>query len=255
LWRKATSAAAGAGTAASPWFETAARSHVGTVRSLNEDRLLALEEAGLWVIADGMGGHHGGDVAAQSVIDEIARAMPDSADRFRAAIDRVNRRLIDSARHSQRGISGSTVVGLLLRDQRYLCLWMGDSEVWLFRDGEVRKLTRDHSVVEEMVRAGIVAEADRRSHPHAHVITRAVGVAELALVDVEEGRFQDGDLFLLCSDGLTGAVAPDELARISLDRPIEAIAEALLQRALVNGASDNVTFILVRTPRLGSVQA
>jgi protein phosphatase len=216
---------------------------------LNEDRLLALADLGLWVIADGMGGHHNGDIAAQMVVDEVARAQPRSASELRSAVFRVNRALRSLARDARQGISGSTIVALLLGEEHYECLWTGDSEVWRFRDGSVRKLTRDHSLVEELVQAGVVAEADRRAHPQAHIITQAVGVADVALVDAEGGELMAGDVFLLCSDGLTGAVNVGELEQLSLDTPLETVADELLQRALRNGASDNVTFILVRKHR------
>jgi serine/threonine protein phosphatase PrpC len=230
-------------------FETASRSHVGTVRTLNEDRLLALEEIGLWAIADGMGGHHNGEIAAQMVVDEVARAQPCSAAELRSAVFRANDALRALERDFGQQPSGSTMVALLLGGEHYECLWTGDSEVWRFRDGSVCKLTRDHSLVEEFVQAGLVAEADRRTHPQAHIITQAVGVADVVLVDAEAGEVREGDVFLLCSDGLTGAVSVGELEQLVLDSPLETVADDLLERALRNGASDNVTFILVRPRR------
>jgi serine/threonine-protein phosphatase Stp1 len=226
-------------------FEIASRTHAGTVRTLNEDRLLAIPELGLLAVADGMGGHDCGDIAAQTVIGAISAARPASRAALGEAIEQAHRSLTERA-YASAAISGSTVVALLLRDGGYECLWAGDSELWLVRDGEARKLTHDHSLVEELIRSGSLAESERRRHPYSHVITRAVGVAETILLDEVSGAALAGDIFLLCSDGLTGAVDPARFAAIGEDQTLEAAAESLLRDALGAGASDNVSFILVR---------
>lgn len=227
-------------------FESSARTHVGTVRSVNEDRFLARDDIRLWAVADGMGGHLNGDVAAETVIEALGGVQNATADAVRAAIACANRKLFDAAEGSVDRASGATVVALLLGEGRYECLWAGDSEVWRLRGGALAKLTRDHSVVEELVEAGLLAEADRRSHPQANIITRAIGVDDVAMVDSVSGECEPGDLFLICSDGLTGAVAKRELEAIVSTGSLDVIADALLDRALANHASDNVTFILVR---------
>ena len=227
-------------------FESKARSHVGTVRSLNEDRFLARDAIGIWAVADGMGGHSNGDIAAETVIEELERMESGDPDAVRTAIDRANRRLIDAAGGSVERASGATIVALLLGEGRYQCLWAGDSEVWRLRDGTLAKLTRDHSVVEELVQAGLLAEADRRSHPQANVITHAVGVDDIVTIESVSDELEDGDLFLICSDGLTGALTKEEMAAILAEEALDPVADALLARALANGAPDNVTFILVR---------
>ena len=226
--------------------ESCARSHVGTVRSVNEDRFLALDGGGLWAVADGMGGHFAGDLAAEAVIGELERVGKADEEAARAAIERANRRLFEASEASFERASGTTVVALLIHGSHYRCLWAGDSELWLLRDGALAKLTRDHSVVEELVQAGVLAEADRRKHPQANIITRAIGADAELLLDSVSGNVEPGDVFLLCSDGLTGAVTRHELEDMLPTDTLDAAADALLERALANGASDNVTLVLVR---------
>jgi serine/threonine protein phosphatase PrpC len=228
-------------------FEHSARTHVGVVRTLNEDRLLARPEAGLWAVADGMGGHDAGDLAAQAVIDRLAAAVPER-ESIRSAIGEANEQLRDRARASGGRVSGATIVILQLRGSEYRCYWAGDSEAWLMRGSELRKLTRDHSLVEELVQAGVVAERDRHRHPQAHVITRAVGVGDDTALDEVSGGFAPGDLFLLCSDGLTGAIGAEGLRSIDPTAPLEAEADRMLGDALARGAADNVSLVLVRVP-------
>jgi serine/threonine protein phosphatase PrpC len=240
-WRQRRGGSAPHGPA--PRFDTASRSHPGT-RQLNEDRLLELPDLGLWAVADGMGGHRRGDLAAETVVAAIAAAQPRDAAQVRAAVDLANTRLHSESAHD--AISGSTLVVLHLEDARFECFWAGDSELWLARAARVQKVTRDHSVVEELVRSGLIDESDRHAHPQGHLVTRAIGAAQSVELDMAEGSVEDGDVFLLCSDGLTGAISPDDLTVLTNDRPLEAIADDLLARALAQNASDNVTFILVR---------
>jgi serine/threonine-protein phosphatase Stp1 len=223
-------------------FECVSRTHVGS-RERNEDRLLERLDLGLWAVADGMGGHHGGDAAAQCVIDELSGAEPRNSREIEAAIDRANARVHSGALN---GITGSTLVALRICGSLFECHWVGDSELWLVRNGEPRKITRDHSVVEELIRCGVIDERQRHTHPQRNVITRAVGIEELVEVDRAEGTVFPRDLFLLCSDGLSKALTPrqwnDMLQRMSL----EAAADEMISHAIAAPRSDNVTLIAVR---------
>jgi serine/threonine protein phosphatase Stp1 len=226
-------------------FETACRTHAGS-RSLNEDRFLERSDLGLWAVADGMGGHERGDLAAQAIVDTLSSANPSSTPEIVAAVGAANASLFERA--NEAAISGSTVVILRIEGPNYEGLWAGDSELWLVRDGELRKLSRDHSVVEELVCAGLVPESERRTHPQAHLITRAVGASQSIELEHCSGSVLTGDVFLLCSDGLTKAVLSDELFELASMDPLGEIADRLLSSALEHGASDNVTMILVRVP-------
>jgi serine/threonine protein phosphatase Stp1 len=227
-------------------LRSVARSHVGVVRSLNEDRFLDLPEQGLWAVADGMGGHRAGDIAAQMVVDAISEiAAEATVDAIRGAVQDANKRLVSQSGTSGLDVSGSTLVVLTIDGSRYDCLWAGDSQAWLLRAGGWRQITRDHSLVEDLLQAGAIEASQRHCHPHRHVITRAVGVAETLEIDHVQGSLADGDVLLLCSDGLTNVVDPGAMAIPAGAPDLDAMADALLGEALAGGAADNVTLILV----------
>lgn len=229
-------------------FLSVGRTHVGCVRSLNEDAVLNRADIGLWAVADGMGGHESGEVASAAVVDALsgvsnfttAYAFRDAAAQ---AMIEANAKLVELS--AGRGTMGSTVVALLVHEGHYACLWAGDSRAYLYRGGALKRLTRDHSVVQEMVDAGAITEDRARAHPRANVITRAVGARERLDVDSVFGPLQSGDRFLLCSDGLTGVVSDREIAEQMIRAPLEAAAERLIDQALARGAPDNVSLVLV----------
>jgi serine/threonine-protein phosphatase Stp1 len=229
-------------------FLSVGRTHVGCVRNLNEDACLNRADIGLWAVADGMGGHQGGDVASATVVAALegvsnfstAYAFRDAAAQ---ALTEANTKLVHLA--ADRGTMGSTVVALLAHEGHYACLWAGDSRAYLYRAGALKRLTRDHSVVQDMVDAGAISEERARTHPRANVITRAVGAHDRLDLENVFGAIQPGDRFLLCSDGLTAVVADREIAEHMIRAPLEAAAEKLLDHALARGAPDNVTLVLV----------
>lgn len=235
------------------YFKSVARTHVGKVRSLNEDRFVEMPEAGVWAIADGMGGHHAGDVAAQMLAEAVERAVagtaePAKAERVAGAVHGVNAELHRMRRlHGLAGISGATFIALIAGGGRYQLLWAGDSRAYRFRDGRCSRISRDHSVVQELIDAGVVAPSASASHPQAHVVTRAVGATRALHLDFGEGDIANGDLFLLCSDGLSDIISPAVLDAILASASIEVAADALLSAALKAGAPDNVTFIIIET--------
>lgn len=229
-------------------FLSVGRTHQGCVRELNEDALLNRPDIGLWAVADGMGGHQGGEVASAAVIEALGRVDNfSSAYAFRDgaahALAGVNAQL--TALSAERGTMGATIVTLLAHEGHYACLWAGDSRAYLYRGGALKRLTRDHSVVQEMVDAGALSEERARAHPRANVITRAVGAREDLQLDNAFGNVQRGDRFLLCSDGLTGVVTDRGIAEAMIRAPLEAAAERLLETALARGAPDNVTLVLI----------
>lgn len=228
-------------------FRSAARSDSGPIRRLNEDRFVDLPDAGLWAVADGMGGHEAGDVAAQmvaSAVAEAASSRPVNPEHVREAVEQVNCDLTGQA--AQRGTSGSTVVALMAgAESRFCCLWAGDSRAYVFRDGGLLPLTRDHSFVQELVEAGLLSRTQARNHPRANVITRAVGVAAELQLEIAEGAMWPGDIFLLCSDGLTGALEEERIGSFLTDGDLDRAADRMLAAAVTAPALDNVTFVLV----------
>jgi len=229
-----------------------ARTSPGTVRASNEDCFLTRDDIGLWAIADGMGGHQRGEVASRMVVDSLA-ALPAFNSGFaflsgvRDALDDTNRRLVETAAFmAGDAVIGSTVVALLAFDGRFACVWAGDSRAYRLRRGGLEQITRDHSIVQELIDRGELAPEDARSHRHANVVTRAVGGAIVLDLEIAHGIIEPGDLFLLCSDGLTGPIPDGDLATLVDQQDLHGAADALIARALQRGASDNVTLVLVK---------
>jgi serine/threonine protein phosphatase PrpC len=230
-------------------IESWALTHQGRVRDHNEDSYCAREAEGLWAVADGMGGHEGGDWASAELVDQLdAAELPDDFDQacdlLTAAVDKANRAILGEARRRGRQM-GSTVVVLLVRGTRYAVLWVGDSRAYRLRDGELEQLSRDHSQVQEMVDRGILQPEDAVNHPMGHILSRAVGVREEVQVDKVTGDVVPGDVYLLCSDGLHGYVDGKEIARVLARGSPEQASEELVAQTLENGAPDNVTVIAV----------
>jgi serine/threonine protein phosphatase PrpC len=234
-------------------WSSAGRSHVGMVRSINEDACLALPERGLWVVADGMGGHEAGDIASQMVIETLARitlpsGWPDYLEAVREGLSEVNRRLREeSAQRYQNRTIGSTVAVLIAHEAQCACLWVGDSRIYRLRDGQLQQLTRDHSHVQELVDQGLIAPEEAHRHPLANVITRAVGSADELQIDEVAHPLQAGDMFLLCSDGLNKTVSDEEIARLLAhsDHNCQEAVKAFIHLALMRDANDNVTTVVV----------
>jgi len=230
-------------------IESWAKTHEGRVRDHNEDSYCAREPQGLWAVADGMGGHEGGEWASTQLVEELdAVELPKEFDPARElvaeAIRKANRTILVEARKRGKQM-GSTIVALLVHDEHYAIVWVGDSRAYLLRDGELVQLSRDHTQVQEMVDRGIMRAEDAVNHPMGHILSRAVGVRDEVQVDQVTGEVFPGDVFLLCSDGLHGYVDEKEIARLLARGSPERASEELVELTLQNGAPDNVTVIAV----------
>ncbi|HLY55806.1 MAG TPA: protein phosphatase 2C domain-containing protein [Stellaceae bacterium] len=233
-------------------FRVWAETDVGTVRKHNEDALVSRPDLGLWAVADGAGGHSAGEVASGRIAESLGALPPglppqDALRELRTRISDVHVWLRQEAASRGPGtIIASTVVILLIRDQHFVCFWAGDSRAYLQRDGETRQITRDHSLVQEMVENGLIAADQAESHPQANVITRAVGADNEGLeLDKVSGRLLPGDRFLLCSDGLCKTVAASRLGELLAGNGADNIARTLIDAALTSGTRDNVTAVVV----------
>ena len=223
--------------------------HQGAVRPRNEDTFVDRGDIGLWAVADGAGGHGAGDVASSAVADALNDLPPglsaaELLAQVRLRIGAVHADLRARAAALGEGrIIASTVVVFLARGGHFACLWAGDSRAYLLRDGALSRITRDHSLVQELVDGGMLAAEDSEAHPQANVITRAVGADGELELDKVSGRVAAGDLFLLCSDGLFKALSEAEIAAalVAGDGPGELVAASLSR-----GARDNVTAVVVR---------
>jgi len=233
-------------------YFSASTTNVGLKRKVNEDNLLDRAELSVWAVADGMGGHEAGEVASAKLVEALATLPPDGTSAEIAAqteklIQDVNLELLYLAQSSElpRTI-GSTIVTLTIRDGEYRCLWAGDSRCYLVREREITQLTRDHSLVDELVRSGMLSPDAAATHPDANVITRAVGVKREIQVDCVAGEALPGDLFLLASDGVTRVMSNAEIGELVASRnPVQAVEE-IESIVLSRGAPDNLTCIVVR---------
>jgi PPM family protein phosphatase len=226
------------------------RSDPGAVRTLNEDSYLADPEIGLWLVADGMGGHRSGDVASRIVRDTITEGVRNGAG-LAEAIRSAHEQVLKEAgeREDAEGM-GSTVVAVKVKDADYEVAWVGDSRAYLF-DGELIQVTRDHSFVEDLVQKGSITAQEASSRPDRHLLTRCLGVTEAdgLEVSVRHGRFTRGQEVLLCSDGLTDELTDHDIKSILLmDAPAQSRVDRLVDAAIENGGRDNVTAVLLSAP-------
>jgi len=230
---------------------SAGSTHPGRVRQVNQDAYVALPELGVWVVADGVGGHQRGDVASKAVVDAIATlASPIRPDNLTEAVRHkilsVNRQLVQVAQDSSPGtVIGSTVAALVVEGHQCVCLWAGDSRVYGFRGGKLSRLTRDHSQVEELVEQGQLSAAEAMQHPEANVIYRAVGQSEDLEVDAIVYDIHYRDKFLLCTDGLTKELGDKEIAAVLANGDCHQNCRDLMARALGRECRDNIAIVVV----------
>lgn len=224
-------------------------SHVGLRREHNEDTYYGDAQLGLWLVADGMGGHEFGEVASalarETVVQEI-RAGRSMAEAIRHADEEIIRH---SRRRAEALPMGTTIVAVQVKDGRFEMGWVGDSRVYLW-NGQLIQVSQDHSYVQELIEQGAITPEQARTHPHRNVVTQALGVTDPASLKVEtiSGEFKPGMQLLLCSDGLTEEVDDEQIAKLLARKELTAqeCVEQLILAALDGGGSDNVTVVLVR---------
>jgi len=224
---------------------------VGKARRHNEDALLERSDIGLWVVADGMGGHSKGDVASQMIVDAMKKVhegvkLESCIDDIEDRLLEVNQKLVARARESEKKTTiGSTVVLLLAYGKYCLYAWAGDSRLYRLREDKLRQMTTDHSQVEVYVEQGLISREEAAVHPHGNMITRAVGAAEVLYLDMDIQEMKSGDRYLLCSDGLTKHTNDMEFEQMLQKGTPEECCKAMISQTLERGAGDNVTAIVV----------
>ncbi|HWH04448.1 MAG TPA: Stp1/IreP family PP2C-type Ser/Thr phosphatase [Gemmatimonadales bacterium] len=241
----------------------AGRTDVGIIRSGNEDNFLMVPDKGVFIVADGMGGHAAGEVASEMAVRVIAREVgslqglndEQVAERMRLSIRAANGAIFERTltEHDKRGM-GTTVTALTLFANRFLIGQVGDSRAYLLRDGKLAQVTKDHSYVQEQVDAGYLTPEQARTHPYSNVITRCVGANADVMPDVYVGSVRERDLFLLASDGLTGMLEDPQLAEIMKNglQPQEQV-DSLIEEANRHGGLDNITAIMVRIDQVDAL--
>lgn len=236
-------------------FDTGASTHVGRVRERNEDSYLTRPDAGIWAVADGMGGLDAGDLASATVVKALdSIEAPRSAAELLAWCERrmvaANSSLYELGR--QRGsLIGTTIAVLLAHERHFACVWSGDSRIYLVRDGAIALQSRDHTEVQELVAEGKLSPVEARSWPRRNVVTRAIGVTTDPELEIKDGVLQAGDTFVLCSDGLTAHVDDGEIRDHVSNGGAQRACDALVELTLARGAADNVTVVVVRYQPVG----
>lgn len=234
----------------SQWISAAA-THRGQVRKVNEDAYLDRPDIGLWAVADGMGGHTAGTLASRTVVQALETASQQqflgrAVANLRSSLVAANLRLREEATRRGVGVIGSTVAALVAVGGHCVLMWAGDSRIYRLRRGMLHRLSRDHSHVQELVDQGRLAPDSADAHPAANVVTRAVGARQSLEIDAQICEIKNDDRFLLCSDGLTKELTEqeiaDELARIDVD----GLPQALVNQARERGGRDNVTVVVVQ---------
>jgi len=231
-------------------WTSSACTDVGAVRELNEDAYLERPDLGLWLVADGMGGHFAGDVASQMVVSamdglEPSRSLSAFVESVELRLVETNTRLREYAEREETHTIGSTVVALLTHGEHAVCLWAGDSRMYRYRDAKLEQISQDHALVEELVERGVLTPEQAIDHPHGNLVTRAVGAGSQLFLDVEIIALRAGDLFVLCSDGLEKEIAETEISPMVDKSGAGPLSRLLLERALAFGARDNVTVLTV----------
>lgn len=228
---------------------SAFRTDVGKVRANNQDAPIVSEKLRLYGVADGMGGHKGGEVASTSARDDLLRELEGKTPSVAAlsgAIEEVNRQIYHQQEHDDALTGmGTTLSVLWMSDNFVYIAHVGDSRVYLLRDGEFKQMTLDHSLVEQLVREGVLTEEEAQNHPMRNIITRAIGTDESVEVDVVVEERRKGDLWLACSDGLHGLVDDRQMRDALRQYAPEKAADVLLKAALDAGGRDNVTLVIV----------
>lgn len=230
-------------------YRVGARTDVGVVRDHNEDAFVCRDEIGLWAVSDGMGGHAKGEVASAAIVKALGELGPVStADTARShvegALRKANTEIFSEGQRDGATI-GATVVALRISGRVFQAIWAGDSRIYLLRAGQLYRLTVDHTRVQELLDQGLLTPSEAENHPLGHVLARAVGVEPGLALDVVEDEVEEGDQFLLCSDGLTGVINDDQIAETLRRVPPEQAVSELVQATLAGGAPDNVTVVIV----------
>ena len=236
-------------------LRSAAASDVGLRRRANEDAYAVVPELGLYVVADGLGGHQAGQHASRLAVEATVgvvrslRGAPASlTEKLRYAVTNANREVFEaSVQDPERAGMGTTLVALLVEEGRAALAHVGDSRAYRVAAGHIRQLTDDHSVVGELLRSHQISPDDARDHPHRHVLTRALGIRPAVQADLGELDFAPGDVFVLCTDGLTNLVMDEEIAKgVGEGENLERACRHLVELANARGGEDNITVALVR---------
>lgn len=228
-------------------------SDTGLVREKNEDAFLIDEDQGFFLVCDGMGGHRGGEVASHMAVETISRSMEgftsaNAQQLLVQGIKNANQAILKAGLENENLFEmGTTVTAALVSDTQITVANVGDSGVFIIRDGSIRKVTRDHTLAEKMLSNGVLKPEEMRDNAYNHILTRALGIEEQIEIDLFNEELWPDDILLMCSDGLTDMLTPEEILTIvqAYRTDLEFAAQQLLSEALAKGGFDNITIVLL----------
>lgn len=228
-------------------------SDTGLVREKNEDAFLMDEDQGLFLVCDGMGGHRGGEVASHMAVETISRSMEgftsaNARQQLVQGIEKANQAILKSGLENEDLFEmGTTVTAALVNDTQFTVANVGDSGVFIIRDGSIRKVTRDHTLAEQMLSNGVLKPEEMRDNAYNHILTRALGIEEQIEIDIFDEDLRPDDIILMCSDGLTDMLTPEEILIVvqAHSKDLDIAAQQLLREALGKGGFDNITILLL----------
>jgi serine/threonine protein phosphatase PrpC len=232
------------------WFSFG-RTHVGRVRTINQDAYANLPDKCLWVVADGMGGHKDGDIASNEIVNtfkqfETQKTIGATAQKIYQQLEKVNSELVEQATLTgENEVIGSTVAILYAKQQHCLVIWSGDSRIYLYRRGKLKLLTRDHNNEAQLLTEGFSSE-QIKDHPYAQILTHAIGGESEVYLDAQIQEIRNEDIFLLCSDGLNKEVTDDEIEKMLAQMPYQQAVDSLMDLSLQRGGRDNITIVIAR---------
>ena len=230
------------------------RTHVGMIRKINQDAFADLPDKRLWVVADGMGGHKNGGFASDEIIKTLKKFEPEkwigsTIKKIYQQLKKVNYVLLEQAAMAgDNVVIGSTVAILYTNQTSCVAIWSGDSRIYLFRRGELKQITRDHNNERRLLSEGFSPE-EVKAHPYAQILTHAIGGEPEAFLDAQIQEINQGDIFLLCSDGLNKEVADNEIEDVLRRCSYQQAIDDLMDLALQRGGRDNITIIIVQAPK------
>jgi PPM family protein phosphatase len=236
-------------------IEYGVRSDPGKIRASNEDSFITNAKGAIFVVADGMGGHAAGEIASQIAASTVEEVVSGGGSEFTTeqllqfAVQKANTGVYETQRVKPecRGM-GSTLTVLVFRENQYYVAQVGDSRAYLLREGTLNQLTQDHSLVWPLYKSAIISKEDISRHPQKNLITRSIGTQPQVEADLQNAEALEGDLYLLCSDGLTDVLSDQEIRRLMADegRTPQEISELLVNAANAGGGPDNITAVIVR---------
>jgi len=249
-------------------LDYAGKTDVGVRRTHNEDNLFLMPESGLFAVADGMGGHASGEVASQIAVDTVQAFFRDQQDddditwpyKENPKISFAGNLLVNAVRYANLRVfekasegaqfkgMGTTFVTMLFEGTSFFVAHVGDSRSYRVRDGQLSQLTEDHSLLNDYKKMAKLTPEEEKNFPHKNIIVRALGMKETVLVDLGTDSVAEGDLFLICSDGLSGEVEDDKLLELALQYwdDLDTMCDAMIQEACANGGKDNITAVIVK---------